>query len=880
MDGGVPDGLRTCDGDDAAAQDAAGKASGPESGRETENAARARAGQAEGVQLEPAQVDEAQSESAQAVGVQPAAEFARAQTGLPDGDSAATVQTSLPDGDSAANAQASLFDLAAGEDAGASAPDVEGTPGSAADTAGAPATSAPDDTPAPVIPTLEEARERVPMLRDEIEANSRLYYAEDAPKISDAAYDSLVRELRMLETAYPELQTPDSPTQRVGGYVSDRFAPVTHDQRIYSLDDKMDLGELKAWMQRTEEALGHVPEYVCELKIDGSSIALTYEDGWLVQSATRGDGNVGEDITANAIQIEDVPKKLRSGAIAKLPAGQRIEFRGEVFMPKDSFESLNAQIVDEWRERREEQHKDASDTSKAPVFANPRNAAAGSIRQKDPEVTRNRKLQTFIYAIARPEQMPVDTQWDLLAFLRECGFNVNPTIKLCHSREEVREFCEEAIGFRASLPYEIDGVVVKVNSFAEQADLGFTTRAPRWASAFKFPPEEVTTVLRRIVVQVGRTGALTPVAEFDPKRVAGSVISRATLHNIDEVRRKDVRVGDTIIVHKAGDVIPEVVGPVLELRPADAVPFAMPERCPSCGAPAYRDEDGPIIRCISSECPAQLQARLEHWGSRDAMDIDGLGPVIVSKLIDAGLVHDVAGFYSLTEDDIAGLETGELKYKNQMPKEKREETGDYERVPSLVGHAEAAKLVAQIEDSKTRGLARVLHGLSIRNVGKTVAEVLAKHYATYDELAAASAEELASIDTIGPIIAGSIVDFVNLDANKHLIEELREAGVQLVADQTDVKPQTLAGLTFVLTGALEGINRSEAEGQLKAYGAKASSSVSKRTSYVVAGANAGSKLAKARELGIPVLDQAALEQILATGSVEGVEPVAAEGGEE
>ncbi len=712
------------------------------------------------------------------------------------------------------------------------------------------------------VPSLEKARERVAALRDEIELNSRLYYAEDAPQISDAAFDSLMRELRTLESAYPELLVPDSPTQRVGGYVVERFAPVVHDQRIYSLDNAMDLGELDAWMERTAKALGRSPEYVCELKIDGSSLALTYENGSFVQAATRGDGTTGEDITINAMTVADIPRKLAAGETAG--AGERVEFRGEVFMPKESFEHLNAQIVDEWELTHES-------SAKAPVFANPRNAAAGSIRHKDAEVTRRRKLQTFMYAVARPEQVPVDSQWGLLSYLKTCGFNVNPNIKLCKTPDEVRRFCEEATEFRQTLPYEIDGVVVKVNSFAEQGELGFTTRAPRWAIAFKFPPEEATTQLQDIVVQVGRTGVLTPVAEFIPVRVSGSVVARATLHNIDEVRRRDVRVGDTIVIRKAGDVIPEVVGAVAEMRPVDAVPFAMPERCPSCGARVYADDDGPAVRCISAECPAQLQARLEHWGSRGAMDIDGLGPVVISKLISTGLVSDVAGFYRLTEDDIAGLETGSLKYARQMTKEKREQTGDYEQVPALVGHVEAKKILAQIEESKTRGFARVLFGLSIRNVGKTVAEVVVRHFPSYDALLAATADDLSSIDTIGPVIASSIVDFLQLDANKRLVEELRRAGVMLEVEQGDQKPQTLAGFTFVLTGTLDGINRQDAQAQLKAFGAKTASSVSKKTSYVVAGENAGSKLDRAVELGIPVLEQAELEQILATGTVDGLE---------
>ncbi len=782
------------------------------------------------------------------------------------------------------------LDGVSGESIG-SAPDDAATAGSLGDVPSDTATAAdlPEDAKISV-PSIDEARMRVPALRKEIEINSKLYYADDAPQISDAAFDSLMRELRMLESEYPELLTPDSPTQRVGGYVVERFAPVTHDQRIYSLDNAMDLGELDAWMERTERALGHAPEYVCELKIDGSSLALTYENGNFVQAATRGDGTTGEDITINAMAVADIPRKLVANNAGKqnstaqdnsnvasdnsntspnnnstpLPQTQKVEFRGEVFMPKKSFEQLNAQIVDEW----ELKHNASSN---APVFANPRNAAAGSIRHKDAEVTRRRKLQTFMYAVARPEQVPALTQWELLQYLKQCGFNVNPNIALCSSRSEVRKFCEDATEFRQTLPYEIDGVVVKVNSFAEQAELGFTTRAPRWAIAFKFPPEEVTTQLQNIVTQVGRTGILTPVAEFIPVRVSGSVVARATLHNVDEVRRRDVRVGDTIVIRKAGDVIPEVIGAVQKLRPADAVPFAMPQKCPSCGSDVYKDDDGPAVRCISAECPAQLQGRLEHWGSRGAMDIDGLGPVVISKLIETGLVKDVAGFYKLREQDIADLETGALKYAHEMSAEKREQTGDYEQVPSLVGTKNANKIIAQIEESKTRGFARVLFGLSIRNVGKTVAEVITRHFPTYDALMKASVDDLASIDTIGSVIAASVVDFLHLEANKHLVEELQKAGVSLEVLQGEQRPQTLAGLTFVLTGTLDGINRQDAQTQLKAFGAKTASSVSKKTSYVVAGENAGSKLDRALELGVRVLSQDSLEKILATGTLDGIE---------
>ena len=416
---------------------------------------------------------------------------------------------------------------------------------------------------------------RIDALRREIEHHSYLYYANDAPEISDAAFDSLMRELRELEAAHPELIDPSSPTQRVGGYVGEQFAPVRHARRMYSLDNAMDLDELDAWIERVTEAFGRMVPVVCELKIDGSSIALTYEDGRLMRAATRGDGTTGEDVTANMRTVKDVPLRLREAALGGLrDAAAPVELRGEVYMPKSSFDALNAAAVANGKQ----------------AFANPRNAAAGSLRQKDPAITANRDLSTFIYAVADERALAVEGQWELLAWLREAGFHVNPDVELCETREAVHAFCERAIERREALPYEIDGVVVKVNAFAQQESMGYTARAPRWAVAFKFPPEEKTTLLHDITVQVGRTGKLTPVAEMEPVVVAGSTVARATLHNEDEVQRKDVRVGDTVIVRKAGDVIPEVLGPVLALRPADAAVWRMPATCPSCGSPVIREE--------------------------------------------------------------------------------------------------------------------------------------------------------------------------------------------------------------------------------------------------------------------------------------------------
>ena len=684
---------------------------------------------------------------------------------------------------------------------------------------------------------------RAEALRREIEHHSYQYYALDAPTISDAAFDSLMRELREIEAAHPELVTASSPTQRVGGYVGEQFAPVVHERRMYSLDNAMDLDELDEWMERTAEACGGaLPPLCCELKIDGSSIALTYEDGVLVRAATRGDGTTGEDVTVNMRTVRDVPLRLRDearGAIA--PGVETLELRGEVYMPKKSFEALNAAAEEEGR---------------AP-FANPRNAAAGSLRQKDPAVTKMRDLSTFMYAIADDGALEVEGQWELLQWLRKAGFHVNPDVRLCATAEEVRGFCRECLDRRESLPYEIDGVVVKVNDFARQRAMGFTARAPRWAIAFKFPPEEKTTLLRDITVQVGRTGALTPVAELTPVVVAGSTVARATLHNLDEVHRKDVRVGDTVIVRKAGDVIPEVLGPVLSLRSPEARIWEMPSVCPSCGSSVVRDPGEVAFRCISIDCPAQALERLLHWASRGALDIDGMGEEIVSRLVESGRVADVADYYSLSEEELASLDMGRVKADGE---------------PVRLGHTVAKKLVAAIEASKGRTFARVLFGLGIRHVGKTTAEAIAAAYPSMDALSTAGEDELAGIYGVGPKVAHGMWLFFRTPDNVSVIERLRAAGVTMADEAAapgEEVPQVLAGLTFVLTGTLthSGMTRDEAGARLKAMGAKVSGSVSKKTSFVVAGENAGSKYDKAVALGVPVLDEAQLLNLLETGEV-------------
>lgn len=740
-----------------------------------------------------------------------------------------------------------------------------------------------------------KAAARAAELRHELDYHAYRYYMLDAPEITDAAFDKMLVELQEIEAAYPDLVTPDSYTQRVGGYVSEQFTPVTHMARMYSMDDAMDLDELDAWLQRTEDALGAGSvTYTCELKIDGLGVALTYQNGTFVRAATRGDGTTGEDVSLNVRTIKDVPMHLSEAALAHMGADRErtIEVRGEVYMPKGSFVRLNEEADAEGRD----------------PFANPRNAAAGSLRQKDPKITARRDLATFIYAIADTDPLHVHSQREFLDWLRSAGFSVNPNVARCATPVEVHEFCAQALEHRGDLDYDIDGVVVKVDSFQQQLDLGFTARAPRWAIAFKFPPEEKQTVLREIRIQVGRTGVLTPVAEFDPVTVAGSTIARATLHNIDEIRRKNVREGDTIIVHKAGDVIPEVVGPVLDKRPADSVDWHMPEVCPVCGSPVVHEDGEVAYRCVSIDCPAQLKERLLHWVSRGCMDVDGLGDEIVDKMIAAGLIHDVADFYQLTVDDIAGLDTGrvyaitqkghkkgDIQYdKNGSPR--LEKDGSYKRYkteqvactagdPILVGNKIASKVISELNKSKTLPLSRVLFALGIRLVGKSVAELLARRYLTIDALILATDEDMANIEGVGPEIARSVRGFLSVKDNLDVLERLRLCGFSLEENLMSemqsksgqmgisselASSQPLKDMTFVLTGALEKRSRSEAGDALKLLGAKVTGSVSKKTSYVVAGANAGSKLTKAQALGVPVLDEDQLEEIIETGEVPAI----------
>lgn len=709
------------------------------------------------------------------------------------------------------------------------------------------------------VTDLATARARAQQLNDLLRRAAYQYYALDAPEMTDAAFDELLVELQQLEARYPELVTPESYTQRIGGYVSQQFEPVKHAQRMYSIDDAMNLEELDEWLARTEQALnmsGKVA-YTCELKIDGLGIALTYQDGQFVRAATRGDGTTGEDVSANAKTIHDIPAALDKQGLAQLTHngfGTSVELRGEVYMPRHSFAKLN------------EQNDEAG---RAP-FANPRNAAAGSLRQKNPKITAKRDLETFIYAIADDAQLDVSSQHAFLQWLRSCGFSVNPNARRLENAHEVHEYCAHALKMRDELDYDIDGVVVKVDEFALQNQLGFTARAPRWAIAFKFPPEQKTTVLRDIRVQVGRTGVLTPVAEFDPVNVAGSSIARATLHNLDEIRRKDVRIGDTIVVHKAGDVIPEVVGPVLagdfleshHRRPI----WQMPSACPSCGSTVIREDEEVAYRCISIDCPAQATERLIHWASRKALDVDGLGTEIITRLVEQQTLHDVADFYdTLTLDILAKLDTGR-SYKSD------DSAGAYHKGdPIVLGYTIATKIMEQLEQSKTRGLARVLFGLGIRFVGEQAACSLTEEFGSLQALRAASKDEIMQVEGIGEKLASSVKQFFSVAENMQVIDRLQAAGVLLEQPQATVEQaslaQTLTGVSFVLTGTLQTMTRDEAKAALLACGAKVAGSVSKKTGFVVAGAAAGSKLAKAQQLGVRVLDEQALQTILQTGQL-------------
>jgi DNA ligase (NAD+) len=676
--------------------------------------------------------------------------------------------------------------------------------------------SEPTDLPTPAA----EAES----LRRQIAYHNERYYADDSPEISDADYDALVRRLRAVEDAFPEVMTPESPTQLVGaGALSATFAPVVHRRPMTSLDNAMDETELAAWGQRVLRGLGDEPvAYVCELKIDGLAMSLRYEHGQFVQAATRGDGRVGEDVTANVATIAALP--------ARLPAGGPpvLEVRGEVFMPRASFDALNERMAAAGKAR----------------FANPRNAGAGSLRQKDPAVTAQRELSLWCYQLGETEGGPTFvSHQQTIDFLGGLGFPVNPEIRVVHDLAAVTQFCRHWQEHRHDLPYEIDGVVVKVDDLAQRERLGYTSRAPRWAIAFKFPPEERTTVLRDIQVSVGRTGRTTPFAVLAPVFVGGSTVAMATLHNEDQVRAKDVRPGDTVVVRKAGDVIPEVVAPVLSLRPADSQPWVFPRRCPCpVGSELVRAEGEADTRCVEVACPFQLEQRIIYFASRQAMDIEGLGDRTVTALCERGLLADPADLYALTEEQVLTL-----------PK---------------FATTSAANLLAAIRGSTSRPLPKLLTALGIKGLGPSASEALSRAFGTLDAIMAAPGADLATTDGVGQVIAASIERWFQVEANRRFVDKLRAAGVDFGRVEVIRVPQNLTGMSIVVTGTLDGFSREEAEAAIKDRGAKSPGSVSAKTTAVVVGAEPGaSKLTKATDLGVPILDEAGFRHLLETGEL-------------
>ena len=659
----------------------------------------------------------------------------------------------------------------------------------------------------------QAARRRAGELREAIDYHSYRYHVLDDPEVADAEYDALVAELIVIETEFPDLITPDSPTQRVGAPPSDAFAPVQHRSPMMSLDNCFSLEELQAWGRRVEREIGRAEAFTVELKMDGVAVNLIYEDGAFVKGATRGDGRTGEDITANLRTVGAVPLKLR-GDPPKI-----LEVRGEVYMRTDDFEALNAKLGEAGQK----------------TFANPRNGAAGSLRQKDPGITKERTLSLVCHGIGYVEGRRWRSHWDALKSMREWGLRTNPENKPLPDLDAVYEFCGYWQEHRHDVPYEIDGVVVKVDSIGQQDELGYTAKAPRWAIAYKFPPEERTTKLKDIQVHVGRTGAVTPFAVLEPVFVSGVTVTTATLHNEDEVARKDVRIGDTVTIRRAGDVIPEVVGPVTSKRTGKERKFKMPKTCPSCGSEIVRPEGEAVARCTGLDCPSQRVEKLFHFAGRSAMDIEGLGYQTIIALTDRDWLNDIGDIYSLTSEHLAQLEGfGEKSIDN---------------------------LMTAIERSKSRSLGNLLIGLGIRHVGGTVAFQIAREAGSLAKLQEMSAEELVAMEGIGPVIAESVATFFGQDRNRAVIEKLRAAGVDPEEVAIEVNGP-LVGKTFVLTGSLEGFSRGEATALIEDQGGKVTSSVSKKTDYVVVGADPGSKFDKAKQLGIETLDEDALGKLL------------------
>lgn len=663
---------------------------------------------------------------------------------------------------------------------------------------------------------MADAKEQIEKLRQLINYHNRRYYVLDSPEISDAEYDRLMQQLTKLEQEHPELVTPDSPTQRVGAQPVAAFGVVEHPVPMLSLANAFTDEDLDAWHRRVSSLLGGESfQMVCELKMDGLAVALTYENGLLATGATRGDGVRGENITQNLKTIRSIPLSVPK------EAPRRFEVRGEAFLLKKGFQKLNQE-----RER-----------AGQPLFANPRNAAAGSVRQLDPRITASRPLDIYIYALGWAEGPVPDNHWDTMEYLKSLGFKINPHNEFCPDLEAAKQYYKRWLEQREQLPFEADGVVVKVNSFEQQERLGAVGREPRWAIAYKFPATQATTRLLDIGINVGRTGSLNPYAILEPVSVGGVVIRQAALHNEDDIHRKDIRIGDTVIVQRAGEVIPEVVAPVTSLRTGQERIFTMPKTCPVCGAEVVRPEGEAMARCTNSACPAQIYERFTHFVSRSAMDIRGVGEAMCAALLKAGLVKDVADLYYLTKEQLTNMER--------------------------LGDKSASNILASIERSKTRPLARVIFALGIIHVGDETAHLLAQHFHSIDRLAKASLDELQAVPGIGPKIAESILAFFRQEPNLKVIEKLRRAGVKLEEESpAQAAARPLDGMEFVLTGRLEAMPRAQGEARVKTLGGSASDTVTRKTAYLVVGADPGSKLDRARSLGTKVLTEAEFLRLL------------------
>ena len=665
-----------------------------------------------------------------------------------------------------------------------------------------------------MVPNLKEIEKKIEELRQKIRYHNYRYYVLDDPLVLDIEYDQLMKELEEWEMKYPQYITPTSPTQRVGVEPVAGFAPVKHIAPLLSLANSFSSEELRAFDQRIKKIIPQQKlEYVVELKIDGLAVALVYENGIFVRGSTRGDGVIGEDITSNIRTIKSIPLKLLDENVPS-----RLETYGELYMKKSDFKRLN-------EEKMKVEEK---------LFANPRNAAAGSVRQLDPRISAKRNLDSFIYRATFPEEHKFINHIEVLNYLKKIGFKVNSHIKLCEDMEEAINYCQEWIDKKDVLDYEIDGMVIKVNSLKMREELGATTRSPRWAIAYKFPAQQVTTKVRNIIIQVGRTGALTPVAILDPVKVSGSVVQRATLHNEDEIKKKDIRIGDTVLVQKAGEIIPEITKVMKERRTGKEKEFIMPDLCPVCGAKVFRVEGEAVSRCESLICPAQIKQRIRHFTSRDAMDIEGLGPAIVEQLVENELIRDFSDLYYLKHEDVVALDRMAQKSTDNLMK--------------------------AIEKSKGKDLVHLLYGLGIRYVGIHTAEVMVKYYKNLDQYKNIELEELVKINEVGPKIAESIIFFFSQKENVEIIEKLRKAGLNFGTNEEeekieDSKTRKLQGKQFVLTGTLKNFTRNQAKEMISKFGGRVTGSVSKKTDYVVSGENPGSKYQKARELGITIINE-------------------------